>query len=144
LTLFNKYHILIFNNYWKISHNYLGAFVSRWFANKEIALAFGIQLCISRLGSVIGGWMLPALYTKTEGLFWPLMAACLFCVMSLICAFIINYMDVRNEDTEENFEPEDNAEAENINFSDIKKLSGLFWLLAFTQMLHYISLMIFL
>jgi MFS family permease len=38
------------------------AIVSKWFKGKELAFALAVNISVSRLGSVINGWVVPPVY----------------------------------------------------------------------------------
>ena len=63
--------------------------VSQWFKGKELAFAFGINLSVSRIGSVINGIVSPAIATapmKADDDATPAIGAAMWCGFGL-CAF---------------------------------------------------------
>ena len=68
------------------------AIVSVWFKGKELAFALGINLSISRLGSVLNSNTIPSLY-REEGLGFALFIGLLICVFSLLNAFGLVFLD---------------------------------------------------
>ena len=53
----------------------------------------GITITISRLGSVLGGFIYPILYNQKNNLFLPLFFGALMCVFSWVMGVSLNYMD---------------------------------------------------
>jgi MFS family permease len=72
------------------------AIVSVWFKGKELAFALGIQMTISRLGSVINADILPQIYDQ-YGLGTALLVGFAVCIFSLFNAFGLVWLDKKNE-----------------------------------------------
>ena len=72
---------------------------SNWFKGKELNLALGANLSIARLGSVIAGPIVPAVYNKS-GLGNAFLVGFGICIFSLLNAFGIVYLDKKSEDEE--------------------------------------------
>jgi len=72
--------------------------VSQWFKGKELAFAFGINLSVSRLGSVINGIVEPKIADDSVGA--ALWVGFGICVFSWICGLILvaidKYADVKD------------------------------------------------
>jgi MFS family permease len=101
------------------------AILARWFKGKELALAFGLALMISRVGSIFS-FNTEALVSKYYGGFqYALWAAVLFCVVSLICNLIYIVMDRHGERSLDLPSP---AAGDRISFGDIGKFGTSFWL----------------
>ncbi|KAL3867696.1 hypothetical protein ACJMK2_040566 [Sinanodonta woodiana] len=105
-----------------------------WFRNKELAMAFGITLAFSRLGSVLN-FLLTQNFSQAHGLTWTLWGGAMLCGLGFISAIIVGILDVRgvkqlgddaNLKTESKKRP-----------SDIKHFSISFWLLVLTIMFFY-------
>ena len=62
------------------------AIVSKWFKGRELAFALGANLSISRLGSVVNGWVLPPTLRVTENLGTCFMIGFWICVMSNVAS----------------------------------------------------------
>ena len=58
-----------------------------------MAFAMGITITLSRLGSVLGGFIYPILYNQKNNLFLPLFFGALMCVFSWVMGVSLNYMD---------------------------------------------------
>ena len=71
--------------------------VSSWFKGKELAFAFGLNLSISRLGSVINAAVVPAVY-DSNGLGAALLVGFLLTCFALVVAFGMAFLDQKAED----------------------------------------------
>jgi nitrate/nitrite transporter NarK len=71
------------------------AIVSKWFKGKELAMALGLNLSISRLGSVVNGLVIPRIYNdqNMDRLGLALLVGFFVCVFSMICAVCLTLMD---------------------------------------------------
>ena len=72
------------------------AIVARWFTGKELALAFGITLTISRLGTLFS-FNTEALLAERMGFRGALWVAAALCLASLVCNWIYNLLDKHAE-----------------------------------------------
>lgn len=73
------------------------AIMAKWFRGKELAMAFGISLTISRLGTLFS-FNTEALIAEHFGNYkYALWAAALLCVVSLLSNVVSNVMDRRGE-----------------------------------------------
>jgi len=110
------------------------AIIARWFKNKEIALAFGITLTVSRLGTMFA-FNTGELISNTFGSFrYALFAAVVACLISVVGNLIYIIMDRRGE-KEANLE--DDVSSDKIVLSDIKKLKPGFWYVTLLCMTFY-------
>lgn len=73
------------------------AFISRWFKGKELALAFGISLTLSRLGTMFSFNTEALIAERYGGYRNALWAAALLCLVSVLCNLAANFMDRRGE-----------------------------------------------
>ncbi|KAJ8306439.1 hypothetical protein KUTeg_016984 [Tegillarca granosa] len=106
-----------------------------WFRNKELAMAFGITLAFSRLGSVLN-FFLTQNFALTYGLQWTLWGGAMLCGLGFISAIVVGIMDVigiRQLGDEENLK----NESKKLKVSDIKHFSASYWMLALTIMFFY-------
>ncbi|XP_069126769.1 lysosomal dipeptide transporter MFSD1-like [Argopecten irradians] len=106
-----------------------------WFRNKELAMAFGITLAFSRLGSVLN-FFLTQSFSETYGLSWTLWAGAMLCGLGFISAMIVSFLDmygVRQLGDEQNLK----AESKKLKVTDIKYFSLSYWLLALAIMFFY-------
>eukprot|EP01038_Epipyxis_sp_PR26KG_P013919 gene13919-18666_t len=95
------------------------ALLAEWFKGKELALAFGINLSISKLGSVINNVVSPALASST-GIIFALWFGSILCAACVMCVIItipidkgfdlvsnkkdVNYSILANEDQSQEYE----------------------------------------
>ncbi|MGC9158586.1 MAG: MFS transporter [Terracidiphilus sp.] len=100
------------------------AIISRWFKGKEMALAFGIALTISRIGTLFS-FNTEELIAHYFGSFRiALWAAAGFCLFSVLCNLVYIAMDRYGETALDLPKPD---AGDRIVFSDIKKFSSSFW-----------------
>ena len=100
------------------------AIISRWFKGKEMALAFGIALTISRVGTLFS-FNTEELIARYFGSYrTALWAAAGFCLVSLLCNLVYNAMDLHGEKVLALPKPEG---GDKIVFSDIKKFTSCYW-----------------
>lgn len=100
------------------------AIISRWFKGKEMALAFGIALTISRVGTLFS-FNTEELISKYFGSYRvALWAAAGFCLFSLLCNLIYVVMDSHGEKVLGLPKPDG---GDKIVFSDIKKFNSSYW-----------------
>lgn len=67
------------------------AIVSKWFKGKELALALGLNISISRLGSVINGILIPRIYNEDhkDNLGNAFLLGFFICIFSFACAVFL-------------------------------------------------------
>ncbi len=100
------------------------AIISRWFKGKEMAMAFGIALTISRVGTLFS-FNTEELIASYSGNFrTALWAAALLCLFSVLCNLVFNLMDRHGEKVLALPRPQ---AGDMIVFSDIKKFTSSFW-----------------
>lgn len=120
--------------------------VALWFQDKELALALGINLSISRLGSVINDNVSPAMYDVSG-----LSAAGFFglgvCVLSMLCILALIYFDRAtmaqlqlNQTQQLGEAPESDPP---IRLSDIRHFSLLYWLVTLSCVVIYSAVLPF-
>lgn len=118
------------------------AIVSKWFKGKELAMALGMNISISRLGSVINGIVLPKIYNEdhTDLLGLALLVGFMVCLFSLACAIALVIMD-KKADVHDGIK--DNkflSEDEKFKFSDIKTFNLSFWLICASCVVTYCTI----
>ncbi|EAR94487.1 MFS transporter (macronuclear) [Tetrahymena thermophila SB210] len=111
--------------------------VSQWFSGKELSFALGLNISVSRLGSVIGQFMFPALYSSSNQIFVPLLVGTIFCAFSWGCGIGLNIMD-KHADKQEGKKEVKLSEDDKIKLSDIKKLGFDYWLICISCVLNYV------
>ncbi|MDR3798805.1 MAG: MFS transporter [Terracidiphilus sp.] len=100
------------------------AIISRWFKGKEMALAFGIALTISRVGTLFS-FNTEELIARYFGSYRiALWAAAGFCLFSVLCNLVYNAMDLHGEKVLALPKPDG---GDKIVFSDIKKFNSSYW-----------------
>ena len=100
------------------------AIISRWFKGKEMALAFGIALTISRVGTLFS-FNTEQLISDYFGSYRiALWAAAGFCLFSVLCNLVYIAMDSHGEKVLALPKPD---AGDRIVFSDIKKFNSSFW-----------------
>lgn len=106
-----------------------------WFKNKELALAFGITLAFSRLGSVLN-FFLTQSFKDVHGLPLTLWGGAMLCGLGFICALVVSFLDkmgVRALGDEDNLK----MQSKKLKLTDIKHFSLSYWLLALAIMFFY-------
>jgi MFS family permease len=100
------------------------AIISRWFKGKEMALAFGIALTVSRIGTLFS-FNTEELIARYFGSFRvALWAAAGFCLFSVLCNLVYNAMDLHGEKVLSLPKP---GAGDKIVFSDIGKFNSSYW-----------------
>ncbi|KAG0057075.1 hypothetical protein BGZ83_001924 [Gryganskiella cystojenkinii] len=74
------------------------AITVKYFRGKELAMALGVNLCVSRLGSVLNDILSPYIWSKSSVplAFW---GGFVSCVLSMVCAFTLVWLDKTYGDT---------------------------------------------
>jgi MFS family permease len=100
------------------------AIISRWFKGHEMALAFGIALTGSRLGTLFS-FNTEELIARYFGSYRiALWAAAGFCLFSVLCNLVYNAMDLHGEKVLSLPKP---AAGDKIVFSDVRKFNSSYW-----------------
>ncbi len=100
------------------------AIIARWFKGKEIAMAFGIALTISRVGTLFSFNIEELIATYSGNYRTALWAAAGFCLFSVLCNLVFNLMDRHGERVLALSKPD---AGDKIVFSDIRKFSSSYW-----------------
>jgi MFS family permease len=110
------------------------AMLARWFKNKEMALAFGVQLTVSRLGSLFA-FNTGELFSSYFGSFrFALLAAVAACAVSFVGNLFYIVMDKRGERA---LGLRDESAGDKIVFRDIKQFRPTFWYVTFLCLTFY-------
>jgi len=100
------------------------AIISRWFKGKEMAVAFGIALTLSRVGTVFAFNTEELIADHFHSFRAALWAAALLCLFSVLCNLVFIVMDRHGE--RELSLPKAEA-GDKIVFSDLKKFTSSYW-----------------
>jgi len=100
------------------------AIISRWFKGKEMAMAFGITLTISRVGTLFSFNIEELIATYFGSFRVALWAAAGFCLLSVLCNLVFNLMDRHGEQVLDLARPD---AGDRIVFSDIRKFTPSYW-----------------
>lgn len=116
--------------------------VSRWFIGKELSLALGINISVSRLGSVFNNYSMPPLADATS-LGWALMFGFFLCILSWFSGLVLTFFErhAARVDNEDGGLKE--GEKEEFHWRDIQEFSLSFWLIACNCVFTYIGLFCF-
>jgi len=121
------------------------AYAVNWFHGRALNMVFGLQLSFSRVGSTVNMNVMQKIYNSLLGRFTghvnlgiTLFIGGLFCVFSLICAFIMGFFDKRAKrilkaDTTQ-------AAPEVINLRDVKDFSVHLWILCVICVAYYVAI----
>ncbi len=110
------------------------AIISRWFKGKELALAFGISLTISRLGTLFSFNTEQLIASYFGNYRYALWAAALLCGFSLLCNLVYNTLDLHGERALDLPRP---GAGDKIVFGDIRKFGAQFWYVALLCVTFY-------
>lgn len=108
--------------------------VSRWFKGKEMALAFGVTLTVSRIGTLFSFNTGELIAQRFGGYHYSLVAAVLFCAVSLCANGIYILMDRHGEKIMKLKEQES---GEKIVFGNIREFKSSFWFVTFLCVTFY-------
>ena len=100
------------------------AILARWFKGKELALSFGIALTVSRLGTIFSFNTGELISSHFGGYRYALIAAVLFCTVSLLANIVYVIMDKHGESA---LKLKDEETEEKIVLKDIKHFTPSFW-----------------
>ncbi len=110
------------------------AILSRWFKGKELALSFGIALTVSRLGTLFSFNMGELIVSHFGGYRYALVAALLFCIISLAANIVYVIMDRKGEHV---LDLPKTGSDEKVDFKAAKNFPAAFWYIAMLCVLFY-------
>jgi len=115
--------------------------VSRWFFGKELAFALGLNITISRLGSVFNNLVEPPIAEKSKSLGVALLFGLIICCISYASGIAIIIMDkiAAKHDRTDNSKLKE-GETEKVKFSDIKSFNLSFWLISLNCLFTYLGI----
>ena len=117
-----------------------------WFKGKELNLVFGLQLSMARIGSTVNMNLMGWLYSKVEAslgsaghttLGVTLMIGGITCILSLVCALALAYLDQRAERI---LHKEQGKTGEVIKLTDVKDFSLPLWLIFIICVCYYVAI----
>ncbi|XP_027549513.1 major facilitator superfamily domain-containing protein 1-like isoform X3 [Neopelma chrysocephalum] len=106
-----------------------------WFKGKELALAFGLTLSFSRLGSVLNFFFTQQFEAKF-GMQWTLWGGSLLCVLGLVSALTVSVLDKVGM-KQLGLDGIIQQESKKVRIQDIQHLPLHYWLLVLTIMFFY-------
>jgi len=117
--------------------------VASWFGGKELAMALGMNISISRLGSVLNNMTEPLLYHLTDSVVFGLFFGLGVCSVSLVCGVLLSLID-RYRDAKLGIKAKKKLDpSERVKFSDVKRFGLSFWLIAVNCLVVYVCVMSF-
>ncbi len=111
------------------------AILARWFKNKEIALAFGIALTVSRLGTLFSFNTGELISAEFGGYHAALIAALIFCGISLLGNVVYVLLDRRGERLLPGLQ--ETGSEDKITFADIRHFRPSFWFVSLLCVTFY-------
>lgn len=115
-----------------------------WFKGKELNMVFGLQLSFARIGSTVNFMIMEPLYTYVNQFYKGyecigvvLLIASLTCVLSMICAIILGWMDKRAQRI---LHRVDNPNGEVAKLSDITTFRITFWMVSVICVAYYVAI----
>ncbi|XP_076154722.1 lysosomal dipeptide transporter MFSD1 [Alosa pseudoharengus] len=106
-----------------------------WFRGKELALAFGLTLAFSRLGSVLN-FFLTQRFEADYGMQWTLWGGTLLCVLGFLSAITVSALDKVGM-KQLGLDGAIQEESRKVRIQDVRLLSLRYWLLVLTIMFFY-------
>ncbi|KAM6054417.1 lysosomal dipeptide transporter MFSD1-like isoform 2-T2 [Chlamydotis macqueenii] len=106
-----------------------------WFRGKELALAFGLTLSFSRLGSVLNFFFTQRFEAKF-GIQWTLWGGTLLCVLGFVSALTVSVLDKVGM-KQLGLDGVIQQESKKVRIQDIRRLPLRYWLLVLTIMFFY-------
>ncbi|XP_023674954.1 lysosomal dipeptide transporter MFSD1 [Paramormyrops kingsleyae] len=106
-----------------------------WFKGKELALAFGLTLAFSRLGSVLN-FFCTQRFESEYGMQWTLWGGTFLCVLGFLAAIAVSALDKVGM-RQLGLDGAIQEESRKVRVQDFRKLSLRYWLLVLTIMFFY-------
>ena len=113
--------------------------VSRWFIGKELSLALGINISVSRLGSVFNNYSMPPI-ADALSLGFALLFGLSLWIISMICGIILTLFERRAAHIDNTSTDLKENEKDEFHWRDIKDFSLSFWLIAGNCIFTYVGL----
>ncbi|XP_065079070.1 major facilitator superfamily domain-containing protein 1-like isoform X2 [Ochlerotatus camptorhynchus] len=117
-----------------------------WFKGKELNMVFGLQLSFARVGSTVNFLVMVPVYKYVRSLGYEghqcmgvvLLLATLTCVMSMLCALILGWMDKRAARILRRNDNPPNGEVAKL--SDIRTFKTSFWMVTVICVAYYVAI----
>nr|XP_020668786.1 major facilitator superfamily domain-containing protein 1-like [Pogona vitticeps] len=106
-----------------------------WFKGKELALAFGLTLSFSRLGSVLN-FFFTQQFESHFGIQWTLWGGTLLCLLGFLSAIMVSMLDKVGM-KQLGLDGVIQQESKKVRVQDIRQLPLRYWLLVLTIMFFY-------
>lgn len=117
--------------------------VANWFKGQELTMAYGINITIARLGSVVNDWTEPAIYNWTGDVVIGLWFGLILCVISLICGIFLIIIDRKKDKGLKVFAEASLEKQDKVKFSEILKSDRRFWILCVINFTGYMCILPF-
>ncbi|XP_037718950.1 major facilitator superfamily domain-containing protein 1 [Drosophila subpulchrella] len=115
-----------------------------WFKGKELNMVFGLQLSVARFGSTVNFWVMQPIYDYVSNFYKGhtalgvvLLLATLTCVMSMICALILGWMDKRAERI---LQRNTNPAGQVPKLTDVFSFKPPFWMVSVICVAYYVAI----
>lgn len=117
--------------------------VSAWFSGKQLAMALGMNISISRLGSVLNDQTEPAFNTATGSIDFGIWFGFILCLISMGCGGALSILDKRRDvrlgiKGKKTLSPSDR-----VKWSDLKTFKFGFWMISINCLVVYVCVMCF-
>lgn len=117
-----------------------------WFKGKELNMVFGLQLSFARVGSTVNFLVMVPVYNYVRSIGYEghqcmgvvLLLATLTCVMSMLCALILGWMDKRAARILRRNDNDPNGEVAKL--SDISTFKITFWMVTVICVAYYVAI----
>ena len=119
------------------------AIVANWFTGKELSMALGMNVSISRLGSVLNDFLEPQLYTATGTVILGLWVGFGLCVVSLILGMLLGAIDKKRDQKMGIKEKRTLPESEKMKLADLKTFGFSLWMICVNCFVVYICVSCF-
>jgi hypothetical protein len=116
--------------------------IAKWFKGRELALAMGLDISISRLASVVNGFVIPTIYNDQhlDRLGLALLVGLFVCVFSFICSIFLILLDRKADKVDKMANTSVITDEEKFRWSDIKTFNRSFWILCLSCVLLSIAI----
>eukprot|EP00117_Sycon_ciliatum_P049685 scpid55234/ scgid0410/ Major facilitator superfamily domain-containing protein 1 len=114
-----------------------------WFKGRELNMAFGLQLSFSRMGSTVNMLSIEKTYNAVhfdkdyQRLAFTFFTGVMYCVFSMVCAFVLLYFDKRRSRWL-NLEAAETGEV--VHLRDIKDFPLSLWLIFIICVTYYVAI----